>query len=61
MGYCFKKRRARVAQTARSESQQDGASGHAEGVVPIEELETVVRAHLERVGPGTPAQHAEDH
>ncbi len=50
-----------MAQAARGQSPDDGASRKAESVIPIEELEAKARAELECVGPRSPAQHAQDH
>ena len=52
---------SRVAKRAESEAPGERAEDYAECVVPVEELESVIGAELEGVGPRSSAEHAEDH
>src|SRR5579875_2304569 len=43
------------------EPQGEAGQQHADDIVPIEELERPARGEVQRIGPGAPAEHAEQH
>jgi hypothetical protein len=50
-----------VSQTAEGYTPQQSAGNDAHNIVPVKKLESVTRAELDCIGPGTAAEHAGDH
>jgi hypothetical protein len=61
VGYGVKEGWAGGAEASGGESLDECGEQEADGVIPVEELEAVAGAELERIGPRPPAGHAEDH
>ena len=58
--HVVQKRRSHVSQAPRRQSPEDRAHCHADRVIPVEKLEAITGAQLQRVRPRSPAQHSQD-
>src|SRR5580704_4340878 len=50
-----------MSHAARRQPPENRTHRHPDRVIPIEKLETIAGAELERVSPRSPAEHREDH